>query len=566
MISVPFEKSLAYLKKEISKEWDESNEQSPEDFSYGSTVKVNWRCARDHVYSASITSRTRKKNPSGCPYCAGKLPIIGETDLLSQRPDIAKEWDESNERNPEEFTVGANAKVNWRCIKGHVYSATIHNRTKKIKPTECPYCAGRLPIKGETDLLSQRPDIAKEWDESNEKDPEEFTVGAHAKVSWRCTKGHIYLARIKDRTRKKDSRGCPYCAGKLPIIGETDLLSQRPDIAKEWDESNEQGPEEFTVGSGAKVNWRCVKGHVYPAIIHNRTRKKNSSGCPYCVGKLPIVGETDLLSQRADIAKEWDESNEQGPEEFTVSSGAKVNWKCPEGHVYTATICGRTRKNQPRGCPYCAGRLPIKGETDLLSQRPDIAEEWDESNEKGPEEYTVGSGVKVNWRCFKGHVYPAVISIRTRRNNPSGCPYCAGRLPIKGETDLLSQRPDIAKEWDDSNEQSPEDFTVGSDKEVKWRCLKGHVYAARIFHRTKKNKPQGCPYCAGRLPIKGETDLLSQRPEIVIFWDFSRNRKGPEEYTCFTKTKVNWKCKDCGETWRVSIISMTKATKVHRCK
>lgn len=35
----------------------------------------------------------------------------------------------------------------------------------------------------------------------------------------------------------------------------------------------------------------------------------------------------------------------------------------------------------------------------------------------------------------------------------------------------------------------------------------------------------GGPYCSGRLPIEGESDLECQMPLLVEEWNYSKNRK-----------------------------------------
>ena len=56
------------------------------------------------------------------------------------------------------------------------------------------------------------------------------------------------------------------------------------------------------------------------------------------------------------------------------------------------------------------------------------------------------------------------------------CPYCTGRLAIKGETDLLSVNPDLVKEWDyEANDRlKPTDVTANTRKKVRWKCSEGH--------------------------------------------------------------------------------------------
>lgn len=264
------------------------------------------------------------------------------------------------------------------------------------------------------------------------------------------------------------------------------------------------------------------------------------------------MGNLALL--RPDLLTEWDyEKNIKKPEEYNVNSSKPANWICNKGHGYEAIIVNRTKKGN--GCPYCSGRRPIEGETDLLSQRPDIAKDWDfEANKKGPNEYSVFSNIKVRWRCPKGHHYDIEISNRTRGG--AGCPYCSGRRPIKGETDLLKLYPDIAAEWDyDKNAKGPDEYRPGSGANIHWKCHKGHQYPAKIYSRVGNGT--GCPYCSGRLPIQGETDLLSQRPDIARDWDYEKNKKGPEEYTVFSNKPVHWKCAN-GHCYPAKIITRTR--------
>lgn len=40
---------------------------------------------------------------------------------------------------------------------------SVNNRTS-VKDSNCPYCSGKKLLKGENDLQTLYPDIAKEWD------------------------------------------------------------------------------------------------------------------------------------------------------------------------------------------------------------------------------------------------------------------------------------------------------------------------------------------------------------------------------------------------------------------
>ena len=73
-------------------QWDSerNNANTPKTISYGSKKKVWWQCSEGHVWQASICSRT--SSGAGCPYCAGKFPLIGENDFATRFPYLAAQW------------------------------------------------------------------------------------------------------------------------------------------------------------------------------------------------------------------------------------------------------------------------------------------------------------------------------------------------------------------------------------------------------------------------------------------------------------------------------------------
>ena len=277
-------------------------------------------------------------------------------------------------------------------------------------------------------LATLRPDLAAEWNiEKNGTDsPSNYTCGSGAKRWWRCSKGHEWQATIYNRTA---GRGCPYCAGKLPVQGVNDLATLRPDLAAEWnmEKNGTDSPSNYTCGSGARRWWKCSKGHEWQATILHRTHGK---GCPVCNGRRTGVDNNSLLSDYPDIAAKWDyDRNASRPEDYRPHSSQIVWWKCLEGHTWSARICEMTHPRRLGSCPYCSGHRPVRGRTDLASLRPDLAVEWDyEKNKKEPEDYTLYSNAKVFWKCPGGHSYRRVIASRAKGR---GCPICYREKTMK---------------------------------------------------------------------------------------------------------------------------------------
>lgn len=686
---------LKNAKEKYLKQWDEELNLaiSPDEISYGSTKKVYWICEKGHRWFSSVNART-SKGESNCPYCSGKRVWRGFNDLETLHPKIALEWDyDKNNAKPSDFLSGSNKKVGWICLKGHHYEAKINDRTK-AKGTGCPYCSGNKPIEGENDFATVCVDLVKEWDyEKNIIQPSDISAGSGRKVWWKCKEGHKWQACVSDRRR---GNGCPYCAGKIPIIGKTDLKSQRPDLAAEWhvEKNGKLTAENVTVSAGRKVWWKCKEGHEWQAKIYSRNY---GTGCPYCAGQRVIVGENDILSQNPVLAEEWDYEKNKGlcPEDVCISSGKPVYWKCIYGHSWYVSPNSRAKT----GCPKCASelstsfpeqaiwyycnkhfddvvnreRLDNGMELDIFIKSKNIAieydgiyyhssekseererrknhyckernivlfhicevygnksdtpiclyrnlrnkqgldqvisrlmqilgvfdadidtnrdkmtifqqykaplkklgtipnekilDEWDygKNGELSPLMFSKASHTKFWWRCSEGHSYQASMQKRTAIQNATGCPYCAGKKVLAGYNDLGSQRKDIAEQWDfDKNESTPDMYTVGSGVIVWWKCSLGHSWQASIW---KRSAGQGCPYCGGKKVLSGFNDLSTRCKEIAEEWNYERNGDLlPTDVMRGSNKRVWWKCKQ-GHEWEEMINTRTsKKSKCPICK
>jgi len=266
-----------------------------------------------------------------------------------------------------------------------------------------------------------------------------------------------------------------------------------PGLIEEWDfiKNVDIRPESVTYGSNKTVWWKCKKGHSWCSRICNRTMK--SYGCPVCSNRRLAV-ENSLKVRDLELALEWDytKNGKLTPDKVSKASNKAVWWKCSEGHSWKATVNNRHCKKQ--GCPYCAGKLPHDGYS-LLNDFPSVAEEWDyERNNNLPEEYTPYSNAKVNWICSEGHRWKISINHRTRKIDPSGCPYCYGRLPTE-ENNLYIKYVELSKEYDcHKNKDDPRNIAPYSNKKVWWKCSNGHSWKAVVNSRTYGGT--SCPYCS----------------------------------------------------------------------
>lgn len=217
-----------------------------------------------------------------------------------------------------------------------------------------------------------------------------------------------------------------------------------PHLLEEYDyELNQHiNLDKLTYGSDKEINWICRKKlnicgciHRWTSATKNRT-KKNATGCPYCcITPQKTDYHLSLKNLRPDLIEEWDYDNngDKKPENYTISSNIKINWKCIKNvdtcgcvHKWPSSIYDRTRIDGPKGCPYCCeGNKKVDYHKSISFLRPDLLPEWNylKNGEIKPEEISLGSNIIANWICSldNDHEYPMEIYKRCKLN--SGCKY-----------------------------------------------------------------------------------------------------------------------------------------------
>ena len=686
--------SLAEHNPELVSEWHPTKniDITPQDISYGSVAKVWWICSRGHEWEASPNKRSGGR---GCPECSDiqrkitlrKNVVAKRGSLADNNPVLAREWHpiKNFPLTPNNITVNSEERVWWRCLKDerHEWEAPINSRNSGVG---CPVCSGYKVIAGINDLATIRPDIAAQWHptENGDLKPTDVTCGTKTSVWWICEKGHSWRTTVSHRTT---GNNCPVCAGKKVLIGYNDLATVMPDLAKEWHPTKNKSltARDVVIGSNKKVWWQCEKGHEWQTSVSHRS---NGRRCPICFGEsktsfpeqaiyfyfrqltttynrymvdpkteidiyLPeykigieydgayyhegkdaeqrerikqeklnklgitlvrvreIEGQeseytiyskpgandmelTNTIKELLDIvtritsinfdavinvskdrnriyeqyiqsekenslavvnptlAKEWHPTKNGTllPEYVSVHSNKKVWWQCEKGHQWQAVINSR---KDGIGCPYCAGKKAIVGETDLATVNPELAAQWHptENGDLLPQDVTENSNRKIWWQCDKGHKWQTAVY---HRSKGSGCPICSGHKVLLGYNDLATVNPKLAAEWNFTKnvDLTPSDVTCGSDKKAWWKCSKGHEWDATIQSR---NAGCGCPYCAGQKVLEGFNDLATVNPELASEWHPTLNGDlAPQNVVSGNNQKAWWMGK-CGHEWEAAIQS-----------
>jgi len=523
-----YQKCIDENRPSLLAEWatEKNDPLTPWNVSYGSRVRVWWRCEKGHEWEAPVYTRW---GGHGCPYCSGKKLQKGFNDLATKNPTLAAEWHptKNGTLTPDCVFSNSTKTVWWQCEKGHEWQSTVNARTQGAG---CPICGSRKLQPGYNDLATKNPALAKQWHptKNGTLTPEQVFPGSSRRVWWQCGHGHEWQATIASRA--KDGNGCPVCAGKKVVPGENDLVTLAPEIAAEWHPTKNEGlrPEQIHPHSPRGVWWRCEKGHEWKAAVSARVLQK--SGCPICANKTVQAGENDLATLAPEIAAEWDPTKNGGltPRDVGPGSHVRVWWRCEKGHEWRAQV--QTRVKRGSGCPVCAGKTVIPGENDLATYAPALAAEWHptKNNDLTPDQVRPQSNRHVWWQCEKGHEWRAAINSRVSKGN--ACPYCGSRRLMQGYNDLATLEPRVAAQWDPelNGALTPDMVMPGSHRKVWWRCADGHVWQTYVFSRTG-NQRSGCPVCAGVVGKKRLARMQALEASVRMSLA-NRQRMMPERY------------------------------------
>jgi hypothetical protein len=227
------------------------------------------------------------------------------------------------------------------------------------------------------------------------------------------------------------------------------------------------------------------------------------------------------------VAAEWhpELNGDLRPCDVYAGENKKRWWLCPgkrapDGellqHKYEAGTSQRT--SYQTGCPYCANRKPCPRTNTLSALFPEIAAQLHPTlnGDITADDVIAGGGRKLWWLCpgkrapngeLVQHKYEAGTGTRTRKTNPTSCPYCTGRKLCPRTNTLSTLFPEIAAELHPTlnGDITADDVIAGEAGKRWWLCpgkialngeLVQHEYEAQTSARTRQTSPTGCPECA----------------------------------------------------------------------
>ncbi|CAG8849018.1 2017_t:CDS:2, partial [Gigaspora margarita] len=200
--------------------------------------------------------------------------------------------------------VNNNLPLIWECENGHKFHTSLAH--VKNEGTWCRECK-KLGLEFAQNLANKKGGTCLSSSYYNKCTP----------LSWSCSKGHSWLARISSIQR---GTWCPYCMRESERLG----IEHAKALAHS---KNGECLSNIYINRGSYLRWRCSKLHEWDTSLANI--KYKNSWCPYCSGA------------RLDISVAKSIAQNRGGEcltDFYVNIKSKLLWKCNKNYQWYAIL------------------------------------------------------------------------------------------------------------------------------------------------------------------------------------------------------------------------------------
>lgn len=323
---------------------------------------------------------------------------------------------------------------------------------------------------------------------------------------------------------------------------------------------------------------RCSRcGKWYYATLNTFVRR-NGLFCKDCSSDVNLIRENgSLLDARPDILPYWSDKNSFTPNECPIGGSTVLSRE----YWLVCRYCGKEVRKSAKAiissgasCTSCSRRNNVRGQDSLREKYPSVAVMFDKAenyDKMGNRLYSNrvhatangefsfhcdGGGIPHTFRKSLGNV------VLAHKNGTVGCPICAGFEVREGVNDFATKVPELARYWDEvKNGISVSKVYYNDRKEYWWICPNGHSFKRDPMHmgRSVGTSTLGCPVCHGKDVREGVNDVFTVRPDLMKYWDFSKNTElVPTEVTSQSNISAWWKCSKCGKSFLYRIDHMSR--------
>ncbi|CAN5424400.1 hypothetical protein BH23BAC1_BH23BAC1_27330 [soil metagenome] len=478
---------------------------------------------------------------------------------------------------PENFLPKSQKEVWWLCKNGHSYLQRIAHFTNGIG---CPYCKNKK-ASNTNNLACTNPELLNKWNyEKNIIKPEDILPGSDKVVWWKCEKCFFeWKARVANITKRR--KGCPKCHidtvklnnVKLGITRSGILSDNYPKLIEEWDfNKNEVAPDEISIKSGKKVWWRCKKGHSWNVSIKSRI-DRGGTRCPLCnpqaskqeIGLFLVLRDVFPNAQNhVKIQKINVDVIVPSKKLIIELDGHPWHWgneKTDLRKNNTLEELGyfvlRVRDSRLKDIGGNVIQFESKDSIETISKS--VLKYLNMHIELTDKQKLIVNNILASGEDYFNQILSKVIN---------------EHFEVAENKSVKNLFPNLLKDFSvDLNEGLDlSNFTIGSNKVIKWKCHKcNHIWNATIVSRVKG---RGCQNCARKnhghifrsAIVNKKGNFLDRFPGLKSEWNWTKNENiSPYDYSAGSQVKVWWKC-NYDHEWQAIIKSRTNGTGCPFCK
>ena len=526
-----------------------------------SNESAHWKCKCGYEWTNQIQCMVGKK--WACPVCHGvrNKTIKGVNDVLTVCPEIATIYDfEKNAKlglDIYALSQGSQIDAFFKCKNcGNEWKSLVSHRIKKKKGkyvlVDCPECSNKSFRT--TPYSVQYPKLAEMYMEDINPCPLDKIRGVKARrytyYNWKCAScNETFTATLSSiiSSYAHPSKGCPYCGHKI-VKKSKSFGSIHPELLNEYSKDNELDIFEVLPGSTLNAKWECsVCGTKWDAAFFMRHR--GIGKCPKCYRNGRNLNTESFAAVYPELALQWSPKNTRKTGDFFYDYTQWARWICSkcggDYGAYTNEFVNGTAE-----CPYCKGSRLLEGLNSLVDVNPDLAKMISPNDVHGAKKIKRSTVLHL-WRCpdCGGDYKASTHDIE----NGYDCPYCNGRMLLKGYNSLMDVNPEIGKMISPLNTKTADEIIHSVNNTYLWRCPDcGGDYKATTVEMLNGHT---CPYCNDRLPLKGFNTLQDKNPELARLVS-PLNQKKAYEIIHSTATHHIWRCPDCGRDYNATVIDM----------
>jgi len=358
-------------------------------------------------------------------------------------------------------------------------------------------------------------------------------------------------------------------------------ISDMPYLVEQWDFSkNSDDISEISAKSDKSKYWKCKKcGYSWESSPKARIRALGK--CPCCdSGKAIQRGYNDVFTVVPELKESYDFIKNEGFDIYNegINSLKKVFWKCDTcGRSWNTSIVSRIKKDngqyEARKCPHYNTEKRKAENVPLVIDSPELMKFWNrDKNHLDPNLVRSNSTERAFWYCANcGYEWETTIIAQGQGTGKCAC--CElFKVPRAGISDAFTLVPDLKKSYDSEKNRGVDISNLGvrdTSTPLWWKCQTcGFEWESTLASRVRGKRGNysitGCRQCYYQ--DKNRITPVSSFPKLLKFWDFDKNKDmDPNLTSAHSYEYANWKCKECGYTWRGTIRGRTAADNMCPC-